>query len=105
MNGETGGIKFPISATDDIAVHIHPEERVGGDFVEHVTIVIDKEMVRFTWNTRRHVRIDQIGPAQVIHDMIHSGQFAACFPLSVIHIRRACLECCGHVSPWPHLLQ
>jgi hypothetical protein len=37
--------------------------------------------------------------------MIHSGQFAACFPFSVIHIRYACLECCGHVSPWPHLLQ
>jgi hypothetical protein len=82
VDREAGIVEFAVRA-EQIAVHVHLDQARGRDFVEHLAVAVDQESFTLTGDPRRQVRVDQIGPAQVMHDTIERREIAAGPPFGV----------------------
>jgi hypothetical protein len=76
----------PAVVTQNVTVQIHFQQRGRGDLVKHLAVTIDQKMVRLVRDTHRHVRVDRVGPVEVIANVIERGEIAAGLPLGLGHV-------------------
>src|SRR5215831_16056874 len=86
VNDEAGFVHGSVGLLDQIAVEIDLDEIGGRHLVEQQPEAVEQEMPRRARNPRRNVRVDQIGPAEMLHQPVTRREIDALLPLSGIDI-------------------
>jgi len=74
VDHETGDVRDMRPVIDDLAVDIQPDQVRRGDLVVAQTIRIDQEVPVVAVDRQRRVRVDQLGPAEMIHHPVAGGE-------------------------------
>src|SRR4051812_14356403 len=81
VNDEPGLVHGGIGLIDQVAVEIDLDEVGGGHLVKEQPEAVEQKVAGLVRHARRNVRVDQIGPAEMLDQTVTCRELDALFPL------------------------
>ena len=99
VNDESGPVHGGIGLIDQVAVEIDLDEVGGGHLVEQQPEAVEQKVAGLVRDARRNVRIDQIGPAEMLDQTVTGRELDALSSHSDVEAELAALKAGGSGTP------